>query len=339
MLFLSKNNSTKQTVLICTVCALLAALSAAIFLLFFLQNESPEETINSADESSSAIHTITSSSVSQNSQEESSSSEESIVSIEPSSSLPSSVQQPTYNKIGKLDEEAVKYLMSLDNTMRGWGQGVNYDNKNRPTYSLSSQQNFGKYDAFYIMPDEAKIYLTFDEGYENGYTAQILDVLKEKQVSAVFFVTLPYAKQNPDLIRRMINEGHIVGNHSSKHLSFPSMSLQDAYNDINGLHTYIKDNFGYEMTLFRFPMGQASERMLALLQKMGYKSLFWSYAYADWDPAKQPDPAASLQKLTDRAHNGGLYLLHAVSSTNTQILPQFIDNLRNAGYELETFPQ
>lgn len=338
---MGKNSSKKQTILICVISALILSLLAALFLLFYLHNRVPEEISKTQGESISYISEISSDENSEITEPPPSSSEisseESDVSSVPSVSSPPPAA--TINRIGELDEETVQQLMALDNTMRGWGQGVNYDNKNRPVSCISSQNSFGKYDAYYIMPDEQKIYLTFDEGYENGYTPKILDALKEKNVSAVFFVTLPYAKQNPDLIRRMINEGHIVGNHSSKHLSFPSMSLQDAYNDINGLHSYIKDNFGYEMTLFRFPMGQASERMLALLQKMGYKSLFWSYAYADWDPAKQPDAAASLQKLTERAHNGGLYLLHAVSATNTAILPELIDNLRNSGYELAAFPQ
>lgn len=331
-----------KTVLIYIIASLTAALLATIILLLYLQgknNEKDKQSITSSNLTVGTSSIITPPSEAPIIPNEPSevSSEEVLPSSTPASTTPKPEPAPTVSQIGYLDEETVRYLMTLDNTMRGWGQGVNYDNKNRPVACITSQENFGKYDALYIMQDEAKIYLTFDEGYENGYTAQILDALRDKNVSAVFFVTLPYAKQNPDLIRRMINEGHVVGNHSSKHLSFPSMSLQDAYNDINGLHTYIKDNFGYEMTLFRFPMGQASERMLALLQKMGYKSLFWSYAYADWDTAKQPDPADSLNKLTTRAHNGGLYLLHAVSATNTQILPQFIDNLRNAGYELASF--
>lgn len=240
--------------------------------------------------------------------------------------------------IEELGEDTVNYLMSLDNTRRGWGQGVNVDEKNRPQGSLWAQDQYGSFGAKYIMEDSSNMYLTFDEGYENGYTPLILDTLRDKGVSAVFFVTLSYAKSNPDLIRRMINEGHIVGNHSAYHGSLPSESLEDAYDEVKILHDYIYDNFGYTMSLFRFPQGESSDRMLALLSEMGYTSLFWSYAYRDWETANQPDPAASLEKLTNMAHPGALILLHAVSSTNTEILPELIDNYRNMGYTLAPFP-
>ncbi len=223
-------------------------------------------------------------------------------------------------------------IETLENQTKGWGQGTSVDDLNRPTACTSYQEKYGKYDAYFIMPNTNAIYLTFDEGYENGYTSKILDILKEKNCPAVFFVTMDYVKKNPDLVKRMINEGHIVGNHSTTHPSMPSVSISGATNEIMELHNYVKDNFGYEMTLFRPPMGEWSERTLALTQSLGYKSVFWSFAYKDWVTSEQPEVTSALTKTTSCAHNGAIYLLHAVSSTNTTILSDFIDNVRSKGY-------
>lgn len=233
-----------------------------------------------------------------------------------------------------VDEETRDFLNTLDKSRRGWGQGVNYDEQNRPILCTDAEQKYGKYDAVFIKNAENKIYLTFDEGYEyKNNTVAILDTLKEKNVKAVFFITLSYAKKNPNLVRRIINEGHVLGNHSSTHPEYTSISLEKAYRDTIDLHNYVKENFGYEMKLFRFPSGTHSEQTMALIQKMGYKSIFWSYAYRDWETANQPDETESLKKLTERLHPGAVYLLHAVSDTNTAILGDFIDNIRKAGYD------
>lgn len=237
-----------------------------------------------------------------------------------------------------LDAELKAYLLSLDNTLRGWGPGTNVDENNRPYGAISAQNFYGKYSTSYIMNDD-KIYLTFDEGYENGYTAQILDTLKEKNVKAVFFITMSYAKNEPLLVQRMIDEGHIVGNHSTDHLSFPGMTLEDAYADIKGLHDYVYENFGYSMTLFRFPMGESSDRMVALVKELGYTSLFWSFAYRDWETDNQPAHDEAFEKITSLAHPGAIYLLHAVSKTNTELLGDVIDDFRANGYTIALYPE
>ncbi len=231
----------------------------------------------------------------------------------------------------------VSSLPALDNQKLGWGQGTNKNGKNQPVGCLDYQEKYGKYDAHFIESDEKIIYLTFDEGYENGYTSQILDVLKEKEAKAVFFITYDYAKRNPELVQRMIDEGHAVGNHTWSHPSMPEVSLEQAQDEVLKLHEYVRDHFQYEMTLFRFPKGEFSEQTLALLQSLNYQSVFWSYAYADWDPDKQMEPAAALKKLTDNCHDGAIYLLHAVSKTNAEVLGQAIDGLRSKGYTLELF--
>ena len=225
-------------------------------------------------------------------------------------------------------------LKTIDNTSRGWGQGTNFDEKNRPKGALNAQNTYGDYDALYIAEENPAIYLTIDEGYENGYTAKILDVLKEKNCPAVFFVTMDYVKQNPDLIRRMIKEGHVVGNHSVTHPSagLPSQSIDIQAEELMALHRYVKETFDYDMYLFRYPAGIHSDQSLALVQQLGYKSVFWSFAYRDWITDDQPDPAAALHQVTNRLHPGAIYLLHAVSSTNTQIMGDFIDHARAQGY-------
>lgn len=226
-------------------------------------------------------------------------------------------------------------LAALPNEQITWGPGVNMDELNRSTACVALQEQYGHYETLFLAPTEEKIvYLTFDEGYENGYTPQILDALKEKGAKAVFFVTLPYAKSEPELVQRMIDEGHIVGNHSNRHKNFTTLSAEDGAQDILDLHQYILDNFDYTMKLFRFPEGAFSERTAALLQEMDYASCFWSFAHADWDPDNQPEEESTYQKITAAACPGQIYLLHAVSETNTNVLGRAIDNIRTQGYTI-----
>lgn len=230
-------------------------------------------------------------------------------------------------------------ITSLSTAAEGWGPGTDCDEQNRPRSALSYQEKYGKYNANFIVPDSDNIYLTFDEGYENGRTSDILDVLKEKNVQAVFFVTSPYVKQNPDLIRRMIEEGHTVGAHSVTHPAdgLPSQTVEQQQREITELHDYVKENFNYEMHLFRFPAGIFSEQSLAIVNNCNYKSVFWSFAYLDYDTENQPDPAQALEKVKSRLHPGAIYLLHAVSSTNASILGEFIDYIKTEGYEIGMF--
>lgn len=228
----------------------------------------------------------------------------------------------------------VTALAQLDNTSRGWGQGVRLDDKNRPTGSINAQESYGQYNAWFIAEESPVVYLTIDEGYENGYTSKILDALKEKQCPAVFFVTMDYVKHNPELVRRMIDEGHVVGNHSVTHPSkgLPSQSLDTQAEELMALHRYVQENFDYDMYLFRYPAGIFSEQSLALVQQLGYHSVFWSFAYRDWVTDDQPEPNAALKKVVEKMHPGAIYLLHAVSATDTQIMGDFIDQTRAKGF-------
>lgn len=221
-----------------------------------------------------------------------------------------------------------------------WGPGTNFNAEGKPVACVELQERYGKYNADFLRTGDeykGKVYLTFDEGYENGYTAAILDTLKEKGVSAVFFVTLPYAKKQPELIQRMIDEGHIIGNHSANHKDFTEITLEEAYAEITDCHNYMQDTFGYSMFLWRFPEGKFSEQSVALLQKMGYRSVFWSFAYKDWDAATQPDMDTAFAKITGSLHDGEIFLLHAVSATNANVLGSVIDYVRGQGYEFEKY--
>lgn len=226
-------------------------------------------------------------------------------------------------------------LTAYDSTKICYGMGNDLDANNRPLGALDAQRKYGGMGALFIGSEKAPaMQLTFDEGYENGYTPVILDTLKEKGVSAVFFVTYDYAKRNPELIRRMIDEGHTVGNHTFSHPSLPECSPDELYNELAQLHNYIRDEFGYEMYVMRPPMGEFSERVLKCAADMGYTTVLWSFAYPDWDVNDQPAQEAAFEKLTSRAHNGAVYLLHAVSATNTAILGRVIDAWRADGYTL-----
>lgn len=230
-----------------------------------------------------------------------------------------------------------KDLSSLDNTLIGYGQGVNVNKDNIPQGAIDFNEKYSKYDAYaYNEKSEADskktITLTFDQGYENGYTSKILDTLKEKNVKATFFVVGDYVEKNPELIKRMIDEGHTIGNHSLTHKTMPNISNSECEDEITSLHKLMKDKYNYEMTLFRAPKGEFSERTLALTQNLKYKSVFWSFAYADWDVNNQPDETQSLEKIKSAKHNGAIYLLHSVSKTNVAILGDVIDDLKSDGY-------
>ena len=153
----------------------------------------------------------------------------------------------------------------------------------------------------------------------------------------MFFLTGHYAQSQPELIQRMIDEGHILGNHSQNHPSFPDTPLEECKAEVEEIHNYVKENFDYEMSLFRFPAGEFSEQNLKLLQDMGYRSVFWSFAYRDWEVDNQPDPAQALETIVSKAHPGAIILLHSVSSTNAEVLGSVIDQLREQGYEFKAY--
>ena len=226
-------------------------------------------------------------------------------------------------------------LYSYDNTKICYGMGNETDSSNRPLGAVNAQREYGDKGALFIGDNnEKRLWLTFDEGYENGYTATILDTLKEKDVKAVFFVTYDYCKSNPDLVKRMIDEGHTVGDHTFSHPSLPDCSPDELMAELTMLHDHVQKEFGYDMYVMRPPMGEFSERVLACAKGLGYTTVLWSFAYPDWDVNNQPDPTSAFEKITSKTHNGAVYLLHAVSETNTNILGKVIDYWHENGYTI-----
>ncbi|MBR5232742.1 MAG: polysaccharide deacetylase family protein [Clostridia bacterium] len=201
--------------------------------------------------------------------------------------------------------------------------------------SVESQKKFDKnsFNALTVdLNTEKNVYLTFDVGYDNGYTEMILDTLKEKNVKAAFFCTVDEMKSNPDAIARMINEGHIVGNHTENHPSMDELTSEEMIKEVLGFDNYIRTNFGYSSPYFRFPKGEYSEKALDVLNSMGYMCVFWSLAYADWDTDNQKGASFAVKTVCDRIHPGAVILLHAVSRDNAYGLGVMIDNIRNYGY-------
>lgn len=200
--------------------------------------------------------------------------------------------------------------------------------------------DFLKENSAYYLGDTSNkvLYLTFDEGYENGHTEKILDILKENQVPAAFFVVKPYITQQPEIIKRMVNEGHIVGNHSVHHPSMAQIHDKEKYAaELKGVEDAYKELIGQDMPkFFRPPMGKYSKDSLKMTKDLGYKTIFWSFAYKDWLVNNQPSENYAVEKINKGAHPGSIMLLHAVSRTNTNVLDTVIKTLKQEGYEFKS---
>lgn len=205
--------------------------------------------------------------------------------------------------------------------------------------SVQSQQFFESngFDAVtYDKKSGKNLYLTFDCGYENGYTQIILDVLKEKNVPAAFFCTYTDIRDNAELIAKIINDGHIVGNHSTNHPSFAEINREKMTKEIEECDNYLRENFGYTSPYFRFPKGEYSQSAMNLVNSLGYKCIFWSLAYSDWDTANQKGADYAFETVTARLHPGAIILLHSVSSDNANAMGRIIDYAREQGYEFKS---
>ena len=223
----------------------------------------------------------------------------------------------------------------MPTTLREHSYGVAAEEKPH-NISITNQQFFDEkgFDAVCLdtKSEEKVLYLTFDCGYENGYTSRILDVLKEKGVTAAFFCTLPQVRDNKELISRMINEGHIVGNHSVNHPDFSSLSAEEIISEVGDFDNYMRENFGYSSLYFRYPQGKYSERSTAVLNDLGFKCVFWSLAYADWDLDNQKGALHAYETVLARLHPGAVILLHSVSPDNAEALSDIIDAAVSRGY-------
>lgn len=249
--------------------------------------------------------------------------------------LPDTERNPeSYNA-----EEASSKNKSADYSglsAESYGFGYNKNFKKGEVPSIGFYADLFKGNSAYYTGDtsEKKIYLTFDEGYENGYTEQILDVLKEKKVPAAFFCTGDYLKCNAEIINRMIKEGHIIGNHTWNHPRMPEVSDYEQFkNELTEFDSYLYENFKVKSNYFRYPEGEFSEKTLAMINDLGYHTFFWSLAYKDWERDVTKGTDYAVAQVTDQIHNGAIILLHAVSPDNANALPVIIDTLRKEGYE------
>jgi peptidoglycan-N-acetylmuramic acid deacetylase len=195
-----------------------------------------------------------------------------------------------------------------------------------------------KYHGVYLGDTSKKVvYLTFDEGYENGYTPLILDTLKENNVKALFFVTGAYVKSEGNLVKRMLEEGHLVGNHTINHRSLPSLSSAALENELYGLEKRFTALTGKGFKYMRPPEGEYSEKVLAAANQLGYVTVFWSYAYKDYDINDQKGSEHAYKMVMDNLHNGAVILLHAVSSDNANALDRIIRGIEAEGYSILPF--
>lgn len=216
---------------------------------------------------------------------------------------------------------------------RCWGLVRQPDNQT-PKADPGSNEILTKYGGRYVGDvNKNIIYLTFDEGYENGYTTKILDTLRDNNVKAAFFITGPYLNEHQDLVRRMVEEGHTVGNHTIHHPSLPEKNDAEIEEEVLGLERAFTEKFGDKMKFLRPPKGEYSERSLSLTNKLGYCNLFWSFAYDDWHRDKIRGPEYAYKMVMKNLHNGEILLLHAVSKDNADALDMIIKGAQGSGYE------
>jgi peptidoglycan-N-acetylmuramic acid deacetylase len=228
---------------------------------------------------------------------------------------------------------------TLSNELLAWGfrRGENHS---QATLDTKPENLIRKYNGISMgNKDSNYVYLTFDCGYEAGYTEKILDILKENNVKAVFFITAHYLNTAEDIVKRMIEEGHIVGNHTVNHKCLPNLSDEEIKNEVMQLHNAVFEKFGYEMKYFRPPKGEFSERVINITNELGYTTVMWSSAYDDWDTEKQDREEYGTKKILDNMHNGCVLLLHATSKDNANILDNVIKNIKNSGYEFKSIDE
>ena len=226
-------------------------------------------------------------------------------------------------------------ILHLDRAVPANGWGLSFQTPGMAPVGPVGPERLAELGGAYLDPDGGKVlYLTFDAGYENGYTDKILDTLKKKEVPAAFFLVGDYLERNADLVRRMVQEGHIVGNHTMNHPDMSKVPSREAFGKelqaVEELYTQIT---GQTLPKFyRPPQGLYSGENLEMAKELGYKTVFWSLAYADWDNNNQPNPDEAVEKLIRRTHDGAVILLHATSKTNAQILDRLLTRWKDMGY-------
>jgi peptidoglycan-N-acetylmuramic acid deacetylase len=224
----------------------------------------------------------------------------------------------------------------------GTGWGLSFQEEGKRPVGNATIEELKEYNAYYAQDTEEKVIaLTFDAGYENGNTPAILDALKKHGVSATFFVVGNFVKDNPDLIKRMAEEGHTVGNHTMTHPDMSKIStLEDFQAELEGVEELYREITGTEMSKFyRPPQGIYNTQNLAMAKELGYQTFFWSLAYVDWYQDDQPTDEEAYKKLLGRIHPGAIVLLHSTSSTNARILDELLSRWEEMGYRFQTLEQ
>ena len=237
---------------------------------------------------------------------------------------------------------ALTVRLLLGTAMETGSWGLSFPSDGSAPVGPASVQQLAKYDAVYLGDTSEKvIYLTFDAGYENGCTAKILDTLKAHNAPAAFFLVGNYMEKNPDLTRRMVEEGHIVGNHTMHHYDMSKLNTLEVFSkELTELEDLFRQITGKELPkYYRPPQGNYSEENLKMAQQLGYRTVFWSLAYVDWLQVRQPSSGYAFQKLLPRTHEGAVVLLHSTSTTNAQILDSLLSKWEEAGYRFASLEE
>ena len=229
--------------------------------------------------------------------------------------------------------------VTLSNKKIGWGIKREKDHK-QPDVGTTNKRLLDQYEGICLGNSSSKkVYLTFDEGYEAGYTPKLLETLKQNDVKATFFITAHFLNTQEDLVKQMIEEGHIVGNHTVNHKSMPELSQEELKDEVMKLHQAIYDKTGYEMKYIRPPKGEFSERTLDATNRLQYKTVMWSLAYDDWDEKHQKGESYAKEKILENIHPGAVILLHGNSKNNADVLDACIKEIKNMGYEFKSLDE
>ena len=234
---------------------------------------------------------------------------------------------------------AMVFVQFSNESIEAGAWGLSFRQENTAPIGPASSEELGRFNAAYVGSTQEKvIYLTFDAGYENGCTEKILDVLKKHNVPAAFFLVGNYIEKNADLVRRMVAEGHIVGNHTMHHPDMSKIESQEDFEkELTELEELYRSITGEEMAkYYRPPKGIYSKENLLYAKKSGYNTVFWSLAYVDWNNNSQPTAETAFSKLIPRIHNGAVVLLHSTSQTNAEIMDELLTRWENMGYRFES---
>lgn len=247
---------------------------------------------------------------------------------------------PTSNIASNTTTSKVASNSTSSTSTENWGLGFG-ESGTQPTGNVTAEE-LAKYNAYYIgSSEENTIYLTFDCGYENGNTPAILDALKKHNAKATFFVVGHFLESAPDLVNRMVQEGHTVGNHTYHHPDMSSISTKESFQkELDDVRSLYQQTTGQEMAMYyRPPQGKYNIQNLKMAQELGYHTFFWSLAYVDWNTDSQPTHEEAFSKLIPRIHPGAIVLLHNTSKTNGEILDELLTKWEEMGYQFGTLDE